>query len=83
MAAARLIEVAEQLLLELPQPLDRLPFTAGFDDVYAKFLERSGSELSRHEVWWTLLHARKRGLGRGPSGRRHRPSAPETRPAEG
>jgi hypothetical protein len=69
MKSSRRIEIAEQLLTECRLTLDRLPYTSGFEEVYAKFVERFGMEISRHDVWWTLLHVRKRGLG--PSGRKH------------
>jgi len=82
MAIARRIEIAKQLLTELPLTLDRLPYTPDFEAVYAKFLTRAGMALTRHEVWWALLHARKRGLGSSPcKRRRNRPVVPASIPA--
>lgn len=70
MAIARFIEFAAQILAELRVPLDRLPYTPEFEIVYGRFTEFFGATLSRHDVWWYLLSARKRGLGR--ASRRHR-----------
>lgn len=68
---ARQADVAADLLLDLPVPLDRLPYTPDFDRVHERFNQLVGKDLSRHEVWWCLLDARKRGRGR-PTRRRRR-----------
>jgi hypothetical protein len=70
MTIARYLELAAQTLVELPVPLDRLPYTPAFEIVYGRFTEVSGAALSRHDVWWYLLSARKRGLGRASRRRR-------------
>jgi hypothetical protein len=63
MTIARYLELAAQTLAELHVPVDRLPYTPEFEIVYGRFTEACGAALSRHDVWWYLLSARKRGLG--------------------
>jgi hypothetical protein len=70
MTIARHLELAAQTLTELHVPLDRLPYTPEFEVVYGRFTEVCGAALSRHDVWWYLLSARKRGLGRASRRRR-------------
>lgn len=70
MTIARYLEFAALMLAELTVPLDRLPYTPEFEAVYSRFTEASGAVLSRHDVWWYLLSARKRGLGRASRRRR-------------
>ncbi len=70
MMIARYLGLAAQILAELHAPLDRLPYTPEFEIVYGRFTEASGATLSRHDVWWYLLSARKRGLGRALRRRR-------------
>ena len=70
---ARYLDIAVELLTTTGVPSDRLPYTESFEEIYARFNEIAGVELSRHEVWWYLVGARKRGLGRAT--RRRRPLA--------
>jgi hypothetical protein len=72
MAAARLLEIAAQMLREpnVP-PSDRLPYTPEFDVLCIRFSQLLGRECSPHEVWEAVVSARKRGLV-GPSRRRCR-----------
>ncbi len=60
---ARYLEIATQLLAEIEVPLDRLPYTDDFEPIYERFQDLAGKSLDRHEVWWSLLSARKRGRG--------------------
>jgi hypothetical protein len=64
MTIARHLAIAAQILEELSVPLARLPCTADFDEVYLRFNVISGTDRSRHEVWWRQLNARKRAFGR-------------------
>ncbi len=75
MAASRLIDVASQLLVQAELPLDRLPYTDAFEEIYKEFKELVGRDLPRHQVWWALLHARKSGRGRTSRRRRGEMSA--------
>ncbi len=70
MAIAHYIEIAAGLLAESKYPLDRLPYTTNFDVLYQRFNQLSGKEHSKHEVWWYLLDARKRGRSRSARRRR-------------
>jgi hypothetical protein len=71
MAIARLLEIATQVYQELGLTLDRLPYTAEFDNAHRCFCQLSGHEHTKAEVWWYLLDVRKRGLAR-PTRRRRR-----------
>lgn len=62
--------IASQILRELSTTLDRLPYTPEFDAASLRFKQLSGKEFPPNEVWWHLLNARKRGLGREASRRR-------------
>ena len=53
----------EEMLIELygqiTQTLDDLPYTDEFEKLYVKFVERSGRNLSRHDLWRALSNLRK------------------------
>lgn len=70
MAVARLLDIASQLLSQADVPVDRLPYTEAFEVIYRRFLEMYGRDISRHDVWWSFLDARKRGRGRASRRRR-------------
>ena len=72
MVSARLVNLAASLAAEFPKPLDRLPYTEEFEAMYAKFVAMAGTSCSRHDCWWYLVDARKRGLV-GASRRRQSP----------
>lgn len=67
--SAKQLDVATRLAAESTVPLDRLPYTEDFERIYERFRDLTGAACSRHQCWWALLGARKRGLV-GPS-RRH------------
>lgn len=71
MISAQALEIAAKLVASSPKPLDRLPYTDDFEEVYRAFVVRLGRQCSRHDCWWYLLDARKRGLV-GPTKRRSR-----------
>jgi hypothetical protein len=73
MAIARQLDIAARPAAESRLPLDRLPYTAEFEELYARFVTETGRICSRHECWWSLADARKRGLV-GSSLRRPRDS---------
>lgn len=62
MAIARQLEIAARLAAASRLPLDRLPYSDDFEEIYARFVKETGRSCSRHECWWSLVDARKRGL---------------------
>lgn len=62
MVSARLVNLAAALAAQCPMPLDRLPYTEEFEAIYAEFVAAVGADYSRHDCWWYLPDARKRGL---------------------
>jgi len=62
MAIAREVEIAARLAREIAAPLDRLPYTPLFETIYARYVSEIGRDCSRHDCWWALADARKRGL---------------------
>lgn len=65
------LKVAASLATISPKPLDRLPYTPEFDQLYRLFIEQTGSPCTESECWNAFLGARKRGMI-GPSRRRRR-----------
>ncbi len=63
MSTTLLSRAHEDMLIELygqiAQTLDDLPYTEEFEQLYAKFVERSGRDLSRHDLWRALSNLRK------------------------
>lgn len=62
MVSARLLRIAADLAAESPVSLDRLPHNEPFEPMYAKFVAAVGAGYSRHDFWWYMVDARKRGL---------------------
>jgi hypothetical protein len=63
MSSLYLSRAHEDMLVELygqtAKTLDDLPYTEDFEQLYAKFVERSGRALSRHDLWRALSNLRK------------------------
>ncbi|APW63228.1 hypothetical protein BSF38_04792 [Paludisphaera borealis] len=77
MTSARRLDVAARLAAESLLPLDRLPYTPAFDDLYARYVKEIGRDCSRHDCWWALVDARKRGLVGSSRRRPHDPDRKE------
>jgi len=73
MSRIRLSEEHKELLAELytrtQKTLDDLPYTEEFERLHASFLNRTGLNLSRHDVWHAIVGERKSGR----LSRKHRP----------
>jgi hypothetical protein len=69
------LKLAATLVAKSILPLDRLPYTDEFEPLYQEFVRAIGHPRTRHEVWWCMVDARKRGLV-GPMRRRPRPPRP-------
>lgn len=56
-------EMHKQLLVELykrtRKTVDDLPYTEEFERLYESFLQRSGLNMNRHDVWRALASQRK------------------------
>ena len=73
MSQARLRDEHKELLADLysrtQKTLDDLPYTEEFERLHASFLNRTGLNLSRHDVWLAIVGVRKSGrLGRTQRG---------------
>ena len=76
MSRVRLGDEHKALLVDLyactHKTLDDLPYTEEFERLHASFLNRTGLNLSRHDVWLAIA-----GLGKsGRLGRKQRPLPP-------
>ncbi|MGO9917012.1 MAG: hypothetical protein ACLQIB_20215 [Isosphaeraceae bacterium] len=78
MITAKQLHIAARLASEVRLPLDRLSYTDDFECVYERFVALTGAACSRHQCWWALVDARKRGLV-GSS--RRRPRVPKSKPS--
>lgn len=56
------LNIATEIARQSPLPLDRLPYTEEFEALYTNFVSKVGRSCSKHECYWSLLDARKRGL---------------------
>jgi hypothetical protein len=65
MSRVRLRDEHKELLAQLynrtHKTLDDLPYTEEFERLHASFLNRTGLNLSRHDVWRAIVSARKSG----------------------
>jgi hypothetical protein len=63
MAKLNIREEHKQLLVELYQrtlkTVDDLPYTEEFERLYESFIQRSGLNMNRHDVWRALASQRK------------------------
>ena len=63
MSRVRIREDHKQLLAGLyertAKTLDELPYTEEFERLFASFLQKTGLNISRHEVWHLLAGQRK------------------------
>ncbi len=63
MTQIRLRDEHKQLLIELyertKKTVDDLPYTEEFERLYESFLQRSGLDMNRHDVWRALASQRK------------------------
>lgn len=63
MARLRIANQHQQLLIELYQRtrkiVDDLPYTEEFERLYESFIQRSGVNLNRRDVWRALASQRK------------------------
>jgi hypothetical protein len=63
MSTVYLSKAHEDMLIELygqtAKTLDDLPYTDEFEQLHAKFVERSGRALSHHDLWRALSNLRK------------------------
>ena len=58
-------ELLNELYLRTKKTLDDLPYTEEFERLHASFLNRTGLNLDRHDVWLAIVNIRKAGrLGR-------------------
>lgn len=75
MSRVRLTDEHKALLADLytrtQRTLDDLPYTEEFERLHASFLNRTGLNLSRHDVWLAITNLRKSGR----LGRKQRPSS--------
>jgi hypothetical protein len=62
MITPKQLATAARLAAESGLPLDRLPYTDEFESLYERFVVLTGAACSRHQCWWALVDARKRGL---------------------
>lgn len=76
MPRVHLLDEHKELLAELytrtRKTLDDLPYTEEFERLHASFLNRTGLNLSRHDVWRAIVGIRKSGR----LGTKQRPSSP-------
>ncbi len=54
-------ELLDDLYTRTHKTLDALPYTEEFERLHASFLNRTGLNLSRHDVWRAIVNARKSG----------------------
>jgi hypothetical protein len=63
MARLRIPDQHKQLLIELykrtRKTVDDLPYTEEFERLYESFIQRSGMNMNRHDVWRALASQRK------------------------
>ncbi len=63
MTQVRLRSEHKDLLIELykrtRKTVDDLPYTEEFERLYESFLQRSGLDMNRHDVWRALASQRK------------------------
>ncbi|MBU0640304.1 MAG: hypothetical protein KKB50_15675 [Planctomycetes bacterium] len=63
MARLRIPNQRKQLLIELykrtRKTVDDLPYTEEFERLYESFIQRSGLNMNRHDVWRALASQRK------------------------
>ena len=63
MARLRLSNAHKQILMELytrtSRTVDDLPYTDEFEVLYTGFIARSGTVMTRHDVWKALAGCRK------------------------
>jgi hypothetical protein len=52
-------EFIAELYTRVPGTVDRLPYTIEFDQLHAEFIDRSGTQISKHDFWRALSNARK------------------------
>ncbi len=56
------LRIAAQVIVESGISIDPLPYTADFDVLHARLVERLGVPCSKNEAWCLFIGARKRGL---------------------
>ena len=76
MSRVRLRDEHKELLADLytrtHKTLDDLPYTEEFERLHASFLNRTGLNLSRHDLWRAIVSVRKSGR----LARKQRPFSP-------
>jgi hypothetical protein len=60
----RELDAARQVVLELPVPVDRIPYTPWFDQALKQFCQLLGLDVSADRAWHIFLSVRKRGYGK-------------------
>ncbi len=60
------LAVLTDLYLDADCPLDSLPYTGVFDELYGHFVLKTGLNASQHSVWRALVGRRKAGKLRRP-----------------